>query len=236
MGLHKMRIALVDDDPDEIADIAATLRASGIDCSLYSSGEELLAALRRETFDLLLLDWNMMGMSGMKVLAWARENLDPPPPVIMLTNRDRKEDIVFALDAGAADYIRKPEEPEIVRARIRAALRDRRKELPEPSDAFGGFAFDAITRSVRFEDEVIELRQKEYALARLLFENLNRPLSRSYILQKVWQSSPDIETRTLDVHISRLRAKLKLRPERGFALQTIFGFGYRLDSTGQSRD
>ena len=62
MGLQGMRIALVDDDPDEIADIAATLRASGTDCSLYSSGEELLAALRRETFDLLLLDWNMMGM------------------------------------------------------------------------------------------------------------------------------------------------------------------------------
>lgn len=231
-----MRIALVDDDPDDIADFAASLQASGNDCSLYSSGEELLAALRRETFDLLLLDWNMMGMSGMKVLVWARENLDPPPPVVMLTNRDRKGDIVLALEAGAADTIRRSEEPEVVQARIRAALRYCREERPEPSDAYGGFGFDAMTRTVRFDEESIELRQKEYSLARLLFENLNRPLSRSYILQKVWQSSPDIETRTLDVHISRLRAKLKLSPERGFALQTIFGFGYRLDSTGQARD
>lgn len=231
-----MRIALVDDDPDEITEIAEILRTSGCDCSLYSSGEELLAALRRETFDLLLLDWNMMGMSGMKVLAWVRENLSPTPPVIMLTNRDRKEDIVFALDAGAADYIRKPEGPEIVRARIRAAMRERRKEVPESDGSFGKFTFETMARTVTFEDEVVELRQKEYALARLLFDNLNRPLSRGYILQKVWQSSPEVETRTLDVHISRLRAKLKLRPERGFALQTIFGFGYRLDSLATSSE
>lgn len=225
-----MHIALVDDDIDEIAEIAASLRSSGCECSTYSSGEELLAALRRETFDALLVDWNMMGMSGLKVLAWARENLNPSPPVIMLTNRDRKEDIVFALDAGAVDYIRKPEHPDVVRARIRAALRQTRNEPAEGSGIIGGFEFDQLTRTVRFGDETIELRQKEFSLARLLFENINRPLSRSYILQRVWQSRPDVETRTLDVHISRLRSKLNLRPERGYALQTIFGFGYRLDS------
>ncbi|MFM5932471.1 MAG: response regulator transcription factor [Novosphingobium sp.] len=231
-----MRIALVDDDPDEIAEIADNLRVSGSDCSIYSSGEELLAALRRETFDLILLDWNMLGMSGMKVLAWVRENLQPVPPVIMLTSRDRKEDVVFALDAGASDYIRKPEDPDVVRARIRAALRSQRSEVQPGGDVFGSYAFDPIARTVRFDDRVVELRQKEYSLARLLFENLNRPLSRSYILQKVWQSSPNVETRTLDVHISRLRAKLDLRPEHGFALQTIFGFGYRLDSLASSGD
>lgn len=68
-----MRIALVDDDPDEIREVAAVLRETGNECSIYSSGEELLAALRRDTFDILLLDWNMQGMSGLKVLAWARE-------------------------------------------------------------------------------------------------------------------------------------------------------------------
>jgi len=225
-----MRVALVDDDLDEIAEIAENLRHSGFSCSLFASGEELLAALRRETFDVLLLDWNMLGMSGMKVLAWARENLKPAPPVIMLTNRDRKEDIVFALDAGAVDYIKKPEDPEVVRARIRAALRREADDPAESPASFGEFAFDNMTQTVRFGSELIELRQKEFRLARLLFDNLNRPLSRSYLLQKVWHSSPDVETRTLDVHISRLRAKLKLKPERGFALQTIFGFGYRLDS------
>ncbi len=225
-----MRVALVDDDLDEIAEIAASLRKSGMDCSLYSSGEDLVAALRRETFDVLLLDWNMLGMSGLKVLAWARENLQPAPPVIMLTNRDRKEDIVFALDAGAADYIKKPEDAEVVRARIRAALRRDAPKVVEQAANYGAYSFDHLSQTVRFGDDLIELRQKEFRLARLLFENLNRPLSRSYLLQKVWNSSPDVETRTLDVHISRLRAKLNLRPERGYALQTIFGFGYRLDS------
>jgi DNA-binding response OmpR family regulator len=231
-----VRIALVDDDPDEIREVAVVLRESGNECSIYSSGEELLAALRRDTFDILLLDWNMQGMSGLKVLAWARENLDPPPPVIMLTNRDRKEDIVFALDAGAIDYIRKPEDPDIIRARIRAALRRDKPESEHGPHRFGAYEFDALAKVVRIDGVPVELRQKEFDLVRLLFDNLNRPLSRGYILQKVWLSSPDIETRTLDVHISRLRAKLDLRPERGFALQTIFGFGYRLDSVAASNE
>lgn len=226
-----MHIALVDDDFDEIADVAEILRDSGCECSLFSSAEELMAALRRETFDILLLDWNMQGMSGLKVLAWARENINPPPPVIMLTNRDRKEDIVFALEAGAVDYIRKPEDPEVVRARIKAALRRRQAEKPVPAH-FGEFHFDNLAQSVTYGDETISLRHKEFELARLLFDNVNRPLSRGYLLQKIWQSSPNVETRTLDVHVSRIRAKLKLGPERGFALQTIFGFGYRLDSVG----
>jgi DNA-binding response OmpR family regulator len=169
-------------------------------------------------------------MSGVRVLEWAQENLQSPPPVIMLTNRDSKEDIVFALDAGAADYIRKPEDPDIVRARVNAAMRRERRDSAQVANVFGSYEFDNLSKSVRFEGTAIELRQKEFDLARLLFDNLNRPLSRGYILQKVWHSSPDIETRTLDVHISRLRAKLCLNPERGFALHTIFGFGYRLDS------
>lgn len=225
-----MRIALVDDDLDEIAEVARVLKESGCVCTLFSSGEELLAALRRETFDMLLLDWNMQGMSGLKVLAWVWENLDPPPPVIMLTARDKKEDVVFALDAGAADYIRKPEDPDIVRARIRAAVRRNQPDRSSMANSFGGFSFDNLSKSVAWDGQRIELRQKEFDLARLLFDNINRPLSRGYILQKVWHSSPDVETRTLDVHVSRLRAKLSLKPERGFALQTIFGFGYRLDS------
>ncbi|MEP7221061.1 MAG: response regulator transcription factor [Novosphingobium sp.] len=225
-----MRVALVDDNLDEVAEIAANLRESGMNCSLYTNGEDLVSALRRETFDILLLDWNMLGMSGLKVLAWTKENLQPAPPVIMLTNRDRKEDIVFALDAGAADFIRKPEDPDVVRARIRAALRRDGADVDGTAARYGDYAFDNLAQTVRFGPDIIELRQKEFRLARGLFENLNRPLSRSYLLQKVWNSSPDIETRTLDVHISRLRAKLNLRPERGFALQTIFGFGYRLDS------
>ena len=226
-----MRVALVDDNADEIAGIAESLRTSGFDCAIFGSGEELIAALRRETFDLLLLDWNMPSMTGVDVLSWARDNIASPPPVIMLTSRERKEDVIYALENGAVDYIRKPEDPDIICARIKAAVRKERSE-PAGNSSLSGFEYDTLTQTVRFGEEVIELRQKEFHLARLLFENLNRPLSRGYILQRVWQSSPDIETRTLDVHVSRLRSKLGLKPERGVVLRTIFGFGYRLDSCG----
>jgi DNA-binding response OmpR family regulator len=225
-----MRIALADDQPDEIAEIIACLKDSGMDCVQFANGEEVIAALRRETFDLLMLDWNMPRMDGVDVLSWTQQNLSPPPPVIMLTSRDSSDDIVHALETGATDYIRKPEDPVIVRARVKAALRRGREAQPETQNQFGGFEFDDGGQLVRFDGVAVDLRLKEYNLARLLFENLNRPLSRSYILQKVWNTSPDVETRTLDMHISRVRAKLNLRPERGFALKSIFGFGYRLDT------
>lgn len=225
-----MRIAIVDDQPDELAWISGTLGDSGYNLAAFSSGEDLIAALRRDTYDLIMLDWNMPRMSGLDVLAWLPRNLEVAPPVIMLTSRNAKDDIVKALEAGASDYIVKPEDAEIVRARVNAALRRTGSGRGTKESRHGGYLVDSGAGRVKFQDEAIELRPKEFELARLLFENVDRPLSRSYLMQRVWKSSPDIETRTLDMHISRIRTKLGLGPERGFALRTVFGFGYRLDS------
>ena len=227
-----MQIAVVDDNLEEVQAIIAALEAGGDACRRFASAAALIAALRRDTYDLLLLDWNMAGMSGLELLGWLAENLPARPPVIMLTSRTAKEDIVAALDAGADDFIIKPEDPNVVRARARAALR---RHAPPPSTAsvrFGDYAFSRVDGQASFAGQPIDLTRKEFEVALLLFENCNRPLARSYMLQKVWQNSPDVETRTLDVHISRLRAKLNLRAERGFTLQTVFGFGYRLESLG----
>ncbi len=225
-----MHIAITDDNLDEVSAVIGALSADGHDCVTFGGSAALLAALRRETFDLILLDWNMPGMSGLEVLGWLGENLPARPPVVMLTSRDAKEDIVAALEAGADDFIIKPEDAAVVRARVRAALRRQQAPASSPLLQFGGFSFDPGGQEVRFEGALIELTRKEFEVAQLLFENCNRPLARSYMLGRVWHNSPDVETRTLDVHISRLRAKLNLRPERGFALQTVFGFGYRLES------
>jgi DNA-binding response OmpR family regulator len=176
-----------------------------------------------------MLDWNMPRVNGLEVLAWITDNLKESPPVIMLTSRDGKDDIVHALQEGAIDYITKAEHPDIVRARVAAALRRSARGTAEQA-TFGGFRFDRATQTVWYMDEPAQLRAKEFDLARLLFENLDRPMSRSYIMKRVWNSSPDLETRTLDMHISRVRAKLKLGPERSYVLRTVFGFGYRLDS------
>lgn len=234
-----MRIALADDQPDDLNAMSALLSAAGFHCSTFTNGDDMIAALRRETFDLLLLDWNMPRSSGIDVVVWAGESLPNPPPIIMLTSRNNKEDIIRALEIGAVDYIVKPGDPDIIRARIMAAGRRNRIEQPvEECARFGDFTFDRFRQTVTYADQLIELRAKEFELARLFFENMNRPLSRSYIMARVWNSSPDVETRTLDMHISRIRAKLQLRPERGVSLRTIFGFGYRLDSCpeGEAED
>lgn len=225
-----MRIAIADDEPDMLAALVHTLAGDGYAVDTFADGEEVLKALCRETYDLLLLDWNMPRLDGIELVAWAEQNLTSPPPIIMLTSRDAKEDVVRALETGAVDYIVKPEAAEVIRARVAATLRRKRAVPGRAERRFGAFEFDDASHAVRFAGETIDLRQKEYNLALLLFENLDRPLSRAYILQRVWHSSPDVETRTLDMHISRVRSKLTLRPERGFALTTIFGFGYRLDS------
>lgn len=227
-----MQIAVVDDNLEEVQAVIAALEAGGDQCRRFASAAALIAALRRDTYDLLLLDWNMPGMSGLELLGWLGENLPARPPVIMLTSRTAKEDIVAALEAGADDFIIKPEDPDIVRARARAALRRHAPPAKSASLAFGDYAFNRAEGQASYAGELIELTRKEFEVALLLFENCNRPLARSYMLQKVWQNSPDVETRTLDVHISRLRAKLNLRPERGFTLQTVFGFGYRLENLG----
>ena len=226
-----MRIALADDQTDDLAALTALLTGAGFQCSTFSNGDDVIASLRRETYDVLLIDWNMPRSSGLDIVVWAGTNLPNPPPIIMLPSRNNKEDIIRALETGAVDYIVKPGDPDIIRARVAAAARRSRLEPPvDDGLRFGDFLFDRFRQNVTYRDTTIELRAKEFELARLFFENVNRPLSRSYIMARIWNSSPDVETRTLDMHISRIRAKLLLRPERGVSLRTIFGFGYRLDS------
>lgn len=227
-----MRIAIADDQIEDLENLSHILTAAGYQTTCLNNGDDVIAALRRETFDLLMVDWNMPRSTGLDVVVWANENLKPPPPIILLTSRDSKEDVIQALESGAVDYIVKPGDPDIIRARISAALRRRPAEAPQTGDiaSHGRFVFDRARQAVIFDGEPIELRAKEFELAKLLFDNINRPLSRSYIMARVWNASPDIETRTLDMHISRIRSKLQLRPERGVALRTVFGFGYRLDS------
>jgi DNA-binding response OmpR family regulator len=230
-GEQIMRIAIADDDATVRQHIQSLLHTRGYACSAFASGEEMVTALQRDTFDLLIVDWNMPGLSGIDVLAWLGENAVVRPSVIMMTNRADKADIVRGLDAGADDYIVKPEADKIILARVEARLRDwKAADADLRMVTFGAYVFDKLENSVLVSGERVDLTAKEFALARAFFENKHRPLSRAYILETIWNSVGDLPTRTLDVHVSRLRNKLKLRPENGFRLHTIFGFGYRLES------
>jgi DNA-binding response OmpR family regulator len=225
-----MRVAVLEDDPLLAELLCATLSDAGHDCHLVTTGPAMLVRLRQESFDLMLLDWNVPGMSGLEVLHWAREHLDPCPPAIMVTLRDAEEDVVAALDAGADDYVTKPFPPAVVRARVGAVLRRR---YPEPAAAateqLNGLTFDHRNQTVTVDGQPVALTAKEFALAAMLMRNTQRPLSRAHLLEAVWGRNPDLPTRTLDAHISKVRTKLQLLPENGFRLVPVYSFGYRLE-------
>lgn len=231
-----MRVAVADDEPELAAQVATILENAGIDSETFTSGKSIQTALKRDTYDVVLLDWNMPDLSGIDVLAWAVDKLEAPPRFIMLTARADQDDVVNALEAGASDYIVKPEHPAIIVARVNAVARRDATPDRERSNAYGPFTFDNLERTVSVDGDEVKLTAKEFDLANLLFRNLNRPLSRSYLLAEIWGSSEGVETRTLDMHVSRVRSKLGLRAETGFAIQSVFGFGYRLESFTEQDD
>lgn len=228
-----MQIAVVDDDENVLEFVCQALRAHGHNCTGLRSGASLLAELRHKTFDLILLDWNLIDASGVELLQTIRSTISASVGIIMLTSRSEKEDIASALFAGADDYVVKPENATVIAARVDAVLRRAASASSKDRVArFGPYAFDRLTERAQFDGEEVTLSAKEFQLALLLFENLHRALSRSYLLETLWQSVSDLPTRTLDVHVSRIRIKLKLTPENGFRIVAISGYGYRLESFG----
>ncbi len=226
-----MRIGIVDDDDTMLHYVARLLNAEGYRCEAFRRGRDLVSLLGRETFDLLILDWNMPDMSGMDILEWTQQHIQPCPQVIMLTSRSDKDDVAAALHAGADDYIVKPESAVVISARVRAVLRRARPRSEAGRfDRFGAYVFDRQDETVTLGDSQIVLTAKEFALAHLFFLNLHKPLSRRYLMEAVWKSVAELTTRTLDMHVSRIRAKLQLRSDNGYRLQTVFNYGYRLES------
>ncbi|MEO0463183.1 MAG: response regulator transcription factor [Pseudomonadota bacterium] len=231
-----MRIAIADDDPELLEQLHGALCETEHQCERFRSGSELMVTLKRETYDVVLVDWNMPGETGLGVVEWAIENLEKPPAFILLTSRSDKSDVVRGLDAGAVDYVVKPESKEVILARIEAANRRLRPPEVDRFARFGDYEIDRLLKVISWKGEPVKLTNKEVELSILFFDNLNRPLSRAYIFGQVWGGVPDVESRTLDLHVSRVRSKLQLRPQHGFAIQTVFGFGYRMDRCSEPED
>lgn len=225
-----MRIAILEDDLALAGYVEKSLLASGNSCVVFADGRDLLQQLRRETFDMLILDWNVPGMSGLQVLDWMRENLDSRPPALMLTSRSAEEDIVEGLFAGADDYVIKPVSSAVLLARVAAVARRAYPVSANPVETFGPYHFDSRAETIELRGEAVAVTAKEFALATLLFRNMNRALSRAYLLEAIWGVRPNLPTRTLDAHISNVRTKLNLRPANGFKLSPIYSYGYRLEA------
>jgi DNA-binding response OmpR family regulator len=225
-----MRIAVLDNDRSQTDLVCQVLSAAGHSCHSYSTSKDMLANLRRDSFDMLIIHWQVPDASGEEVLRAVREKLSPTLPVLFITGRSSEDDIVAGLAAGADDYMIKPIRRGELVARVQALLR---RAYPAQNEAeqiqFGPYVFQARTGRVTMQGKPIEVTQKEFDLALLFFRNLGRPLSRAYILEAVWARDIQVPSRTMDTHVSRVRSKLHLRPEHGFRLAPVYSYGYRLE-------
>lgn len=225
-----MRIALLEDDADQSRIAGLWMEGAGHQVTTFSAGKELIRALRKESFDVLILDWRVPDLSGFEVLEWTRTHYDWNIPVMFTTAVDKEEEIVKALEAGADDYMKKPLAKGELLARLSAL--SRRLQLGKTATQvldFAPYTVDVAARAIKLNDEWIELTQKEYELASFLFKNIGRAISRGHILDAVWGTSPELNTRTVDTHVSRLRKKLQLSKESGWLLTSIYQHGYRLE-------
>ena len=221
------RILVVDDEPDIVALVVYHLAKDGYRVSSAASGTEALATARRERPALIVLDLMLPGLSGFEVLEQLRADADTASiAVLLLTARKEEPDRIKGLSLGADDYLTKPFSPQELVLRVRAILR-RSAAAPAAGDllTIGALSIDRAAHTVAVRGAEVELTPTEYKLLLLLAERRGRVQGRAQLLEHVWEAAPDIQTRTVDMHVQRLRAKLGAG---GDLIETVRGFGYRL--------
>jgi DNA-binding response OmpR family regulator len=230
MSQQDKRILIVEDEPSLIFTLRDTLENEGYNVTVCDNGIEALSLVQRSQPDLLLLDVMLPGMSGYEVCKRIRE-LKMTFPIIMLTARDQEIDKVTGLNIGADDYITKPFGVKELLARIQARLRRvstySKAELIN-SLKLGTIEIDLKKSVVHRPEGDVDLSTREVELIRYLYQNANEPVSRDALLEQVWRYEYSTNTRTVDVHISKLRSKIELHPEDPEFLVTLHGVGYML--------
>lgn len=222
-----LRALIVEDDADIGQLVARYLQKAGFVATVLTSGRDVMAQARREPPDVLLLDVMLPGMNGLELCRALRaDTATVLVPIILLTARDGEEERIAGLETGADDYITKPFSPKEVVARVRALLRRTHRTAPAaPSLTYGPLTVDIERHVVRHGGDEVRVTAKEFLLLQYLMEHRGRVLSRDLLLTDVWGYAYTGGTRTVDVHIRRLREKLPVLVD---AIVTIKQFGYKL--------
>lgn len=224
------RILLVEDEKSISEPLAYLLEREGYHVSVASNGKTAIADFDSTDTDLVLLDLMLPGLPGTEVARQIR--LVSSVPIIMLTAKDSEVDIVVGLELGADDYVTKPYSTRELLARIRAVLRRRVDvdETPESVLEVGPVRMDTERHIVTVNGQLTAMPLKEYELLELLLRNAGRVLTRGQLIDRVWGTDYFGDTKTLDVHIKRIRAKIEAKPSEPALLLTVRGLGYRLEA------
>jgi two-component system response regulator RegX3 len=224
------RILVVEDEETLAEAISFLLSKEGFDVSVAASGPDAIAQFEKNGADLILLDLMLPGLSGTEVCRQIRTKSSVP--IIMLTAKDSEIDKVVGLEIGADDYVTKPYSSRELIARIRAVLR--RGELMDSAEEgstieVGPVRMDTDRHVITINNEPVPLPLKEFELLEFLMRNAGRVLTRVQLIDRVWGSDYVGDTKTLDVHIKRLRAKIEKDPANPEFIQTVRGMGYKME-------
>jgi two-component system phosphate regulon response regulator PhoB len=227
------RVLVVDDEPDIVALVAYHLAKSGYTVSTATSGPEGLAVARRDKPAIIILDLMLPGLSGLEVMEELRADAATSRiAVLMLTARREETDRIKGLTLGADDYLTKPFSPQELVLRIAAILRRVKAGREESQDVkqVGPLRIDSTAHRVTVDGREVDLTPTEFKLLLILAERKGRVQPRNLLLEIVWEAAPDIQTRTVDMHVQRLRAKLG---PAGELIETVRGFGYRIRNVSE---
>jgi len=224
-----LHIALLEDEPGQAQLVIDWLSSAGHSVEHQAHGEAFLAMCRAKPFDVAILDWELPDINGIEVLQKLRGSESHTFPILFATQRDAEEDVVRALMEGADDFLVKPLKNSELLARLTAVCR--RSGVGTESDTLvvADISIDLKKKKIFKGDTEISATQKDYDVAVELFKNVGKILSREYLMKSVWGVEASLNTRTVDVHISRVRRSLGIQPEMGYCIRTVYQHGYRLE-------
>jgi two-component system, OmpR family, response regulator RegX3 len=225
------RVLVVEDEESFSDALSYMLRREGFEAAVAGTGPDAIAEFDRGGADIVLLDLMLPGLSGTEVCRQLRSRSNVP--IIMLTAKDSEIDKVVGLELGADDYVTKPYSARELVARIRAVLRRRGEAAEAPGEGVleaGPVRMDVERHVVAVDGETVALPLKEFDLLEFLMRNAGRVLTRGQLIDRVWGADYVGDTKTLDVHVKRLRAKLEPDPANPKYLLTVRGLGYKLES------